>query len=78
MKLLKIFFRDEQEMSVDVISTYEVRWNSRHGEYSGSTRPEVRAFTTKTDALAFQKALQDAFALIKHTSGTQVTLERME
>lgn len=78
MNLIKIFFRDEQETSVDVYECWEVRWTSRHGEYSSDTRPEIRAFPDKKGAAEFKRALEDAFKLIKHTSATRVTLSRQE
>ena len=74
MKSIKMFFRDEQETSVDVAEAWEVRWTSRYGEYSGNTQPEIRVFTSKGDAMAFRDALVDAFKLIKHTSGCHVSI----
>ena len=73
-----MFFRDEAEMSVDVIETWEVRWDSRWGEYSGNIKPEIRVFPSKEGATAFGKALKDAFKLIKHTSGNRVTIGKLK
>jgi len=78
MKLFKMFFRDEAEMSVDVFETWEVRWDSRHGSYSSDTRPEVRSFPVREDANAFAKALKDAFNLIKHTSGRCISVSKVK
>ncbi len=78
MNLKKIFFRDEQETSVDCYECWEVRWTSRHGSYSSDTKPEVRAFPKKAAAEEFKKALDDAFKLIRHTSGTETTLSKQD
>ena len=78
MKLFKVFFRDETEMSVDAFEAWEVRWQSRQGSYDGDTRPEVRMFPVKNDANAFAKALRDAFKLIEHTSGNYVSVEKVK
>ncbi len=72
----KIFFRDEQEASVNVAQTYEVRWKSRYDNYASSVRPEVRVFTTLEDAEAFAEALRDAFKLIRHTAGDGVKVTK--
>lgn len=55
---------------------YEVRWDSRYGEYSSSTKPEVEAFTTSELAEEFATSLRNAFKLIRHTSGTAVSVQR--
>jgi len=77
MNILKMFFRSEAQMSVDVIETWEVRWHSRYDSYSQSVRPEVRAFPSKEDAKAFAKALNDAFRIIKHSSGNRVDVNKV-
>ena len=76
MNIRRMFFRDQQQTGVDVVECWEVRWRSRHGGFSSDTRPEVRVFTSYEEAREFECALQDAFALLKHTSGTRVTLEK--
>lgn len=78
MKLTKLFFRDTQTTTVDAVESWEVRWYSRYGSYNNDIRPEVRAFPSQEEAHAFKHALEDAFKLIKHTSGTQVTLEKQD
>ena len=78
MKLFKMFFRDEQQQSVDVLEAWEVRWTSRYGEFSGYTEKEARFFPNEDHAKEFKKALEDAFKLIKHTSGTQVSMSKCE
>lgn len=75
MKFFKKKFRDRQEETVNVVATWEVRWDSRHGEYSYSTRPEIRVFVSEKEALEFKMALDDAFKLIKHTSGKRVEIK---
>ena len=76
MNLIKMFFRNKQQTSVDVFECWEVRWRSRTGEYSGDTQPEVRVFPNKLDAILFQSALKDAFKLIRQKSGTVVDLSK--
>lgn len=78
MNLKKIFFRDKQETSVDAYDCWEVRWTSRHGSYSSDTKPEVRVFPVESDAQEFKKALDDAYKLIKHTSGTKVIISKQD
>lgn len=76
MLLKKLFFRDKTETSVDVFEMWEVRWTSRHGKYSSDTQPEVRVFPKEEDAREFKKALEDAFKLIRHTSGDFVEIRK--
>ena len=78
MNIKKIFFRDEQETSVDAYDCWEVRWTSRYGGYSYDTKPEVRVFPKKAEAEAFKKALDDAFKLIRHTSGKRTVLSKQD
>ena len=62
---------------VDAVQLWEVRWISRHGEFSSDTRPEVEAFPTEAEANAFAEALRSAFALIRHTgSRSYVRVEK--
>jgi len=76
MELLKIFFRDKQQQSVEIFECWEVRWQSRHGAFSHDTVPEIRVFPKRKDAEDFKAALEDAFKLIKHTSGNRVTVTK--
>ena len=79
MNLRKLFFRDKQETSVDVVvDTWEVSWYSRYGAYSSDTRRECRFFLSQIAAEEFASALRDAFKLIKHTSGANVYLVKTE
>lgn len=59
---------------VDAIQLWEVRWTSRHGGFSGDTKPEMEAFPSQIQAEEFAQALRNAFKLIKHTSGNNVTV----
>jgi hypothetical protein len=61
---------------VDAVQLWEVRWQSRHGAYSGDVRPEMEAFTSLDEASRFQLALENAFRLIRTTSGTKVFIEK--
>lgn len=51
-----------------------VRWQARYGTYSGDTREEVEAFTSAELANDFAESLRLAYKLLKHTSGTSVTV----
>lgn len=76
MNLRKIFFRGEQQTSVNVAICWEVRWKSRYGAFGHQTKPEVRVFPSKSEAVEFERALRDAFKLIKHTSGNYIELKK--
>tara|TARA_R110000796_G_scaffold126204_3_gene240904 strand:- start:1946 stop:2203 length:258 start_codon:yes stop_codon:yes gene_type:complete len=58
------------------VHTWIVEWNSRYGQFSTDTRTEVEAFTSENEAKFFKKSLEDAFKLIKHTSGTSVSIRK--
>lgn len=75
MKFKNIFIRDEKERPLKAVELYEVRWTSRYGEYSGQISLEIEVFTNRFEAELFQRALQDAFKLIKHTSKNNVSLK---
>lgn len=66
MKLFKKIFRSEATVSVDAAETWRVEWCSRHGEYVFDYRKEVEIFVNKEEAMAFKKALEDAFQLLKY------------
>jgi len=74
MNLLKKILLPQSEQ-VFAHKSWAVRWESRHGLYSGDTKPEIEVFPLKEDAVAFKQALEDAFKLIRHTSGTKVTIQ---
>ncbi len=59
---------------IEVAQLWEVRWQSRQGEYGHDTRPEMEAFPTRQAADEFAEALRSAFALVRHTSGHTVTV----
>jgi hypothetical protein len=61
---------------IDAIQLWEVRWSSRHGSYSTDTKFEMEAFPSKNQAEEFAQALRNAFKLIKHTSGNDVTVTK--
>lgn len=62
--------------SYKLTETWEVRWTSRHGDYSGDTKPEIAAFTSRRDAEQFAMALKSAFKLLRHKHGTGVVMEK--
>lgn len=60
----------------DVAQTWEVRWYSRQGQYSSDVQPECEVFISEAEALHFKVALEQAFRLIRHTSGALVTISK--
>lgn len=67
-----------QTKEVDAVQLWEVRWTSRHGEYSSDVRPEMEGFTSPEEAHEFSDALRNAFKLIRHTSRTTITVARAD
>lgn len=62
---------------VEAVQLWEVRWNSRYGEYSSCTQPEMEAFPTEAEAREFAQALINAFKLVRNTSSeNKVKLHR--
>lgn len=61
---------------IDAVQTWEVRWRSRHGEFSSDTQPEIEVFPSEMDAQAFAKSLANAFDLIRTTSGNRVEVRK--
>lgn len=73
-KLLTVLVSNETR-EIEVAQLWEVRWQSRHGEYSMDVRPEIEAFPTRQAAEEFAESLRNAFDLVRHTSGTNVTVK---
>jgi hypothetical protein len=63
---------------IEAIQLWEVRWVSRHGEYSHSMSPEMEAFASQEEAESFAASLRNAFKLIRHTSGNRVIVKGRE
>lgn len=62
---------------IQVPQLWEVRWESRYGEYASSVKPEVEAFTTLEAAEEFALSLRRAIALLKHCgAGTEVNIRK--
>ena len=59
---------------VDAVQMWEVRWESRHGQYLGETKPELECFTSEKLAKEFADSLRAAFRLIRHTWGTDIKI----
>ena len=72
----KLFAPSGEKKELTAIENWSVRWSSRYGSYSCDTRNECEFFTSKEDAEHFAEQLRDAYKLIKHTSGTSVSVER--
>jgi hypothetical protein len=67
IKKLLVPFTNQTKM-VDAVQLWEVRWNSRHGEYSGDIKKEAEFFPSEDDAIQFKNALVSAFKLTRNTS----------
>ena len=61
---------------VEAVQLWEVRWQSRYGENSWCVQPEMECFTSEELAKEFVASLESAFKLVRHTSGTKVTIRR--
>lgn len=64
----------QPEIDSDVLHTWVVSWQSRHGIWNTDTKPEYEVFIDEDKAIEFKKALEAAFKLIRHTSRTKVTI----
>jgi len=62
--------------TVEAVQCWEVRWTSRHGEYNFDVRPEVEVFASSAEAEEFATSLRNAFELIRHTWGDDVTVRK--
>ncbi len=61
---------------VDAVQLWIVNWYSRYDEYSVSVKKEYEAFISEDEANKFADSLRKAYKLLRHTSGTQVTVEK--
>jgi hypothetical protein len=68
--------KDSSIKEVQAVQTWVVSWYSRYGSYSGDVSKEFEVFTDLAIAEQFQKDLEAAFSLIRHTSGTSVVLKK--
>ena len=64
---------------IEVAQTWEVRWKSRYGDFSGCLRPEVEVFTSKEEAVKFKESLEAAAKLLKYTEFMRIaTIEKRQ
>jgi hypothetical protein len=68
--------QSNETVEKDVVQLWRVDWESRYGSFSNNTKKETEVFTSEEDAKAFKLSLENAFKLIKHTSGNQVSIEK--
>jgi hypothetical protein len=59
------------------MAEWEVRWESRHGHYSGNVRSEVAAFTTRATAEAFAQTLRDAHKILRNTVEIKIKVTKV-
>jgi len=62
--------------TAQTLESWTVRWISRDGIWNDHVREESRAFTSHEAAEEFRNRLKQAFKLIKHTSQSEVTVEK--
>jgi hypothetical protein len=72
----KIFAPSGAQMELAAFENWTVRWHSRYGQYAGDTREEVEVFLNEEDANTFADSLRAAYKLLRHTSGTNVTVKK--
>ena len=73
----RLFGKKTKQLSGDITELWQVRWVSRHGEFSGDVRTETELFYTKEAAEEFRRKLEQAFLLIRSTGfQSRVHLER--
>jgi len=70
----KLFIPTKQKNQLKSYKSWVVRWKSRQGEFQSNTQNECEIFTTKKDAVLFANQLKNAFKLIRHSSGNEVTV----
>lgn len=58
------------------IETWQVCWTSRKGVFSGDTRPEITAFSSREEANEFAEVLRESYRLLRHTSDTNVSVKK--
>lgn len=74
-KWLRVPFSNATK-DVQSVQTWSVRWRSRHGQFHADTQPELECFQSLAEAEEFAKALRNAFALIRHTSGNTIIVKK--
>lgn len=66
-KIFRRSFRNEEQMAVEGVELWSVRWESVTGRFSNDKKPVAEFFTSKQSAENFAKALQDAFKLTRNS-----------
>lgn len=66
LNLFKRSFRDTQQVTVEAVKLWSVRWTAVKGEYSKDKEQVAEFFTSKEAADEFAKALKDAFKLTRN------------
>lgn len=75
--MFRRLFGRVNKLSGDITELWQVRWTSRHGEFSVDVRTQTELFYTKEAAEEFRRKLEEAFLLIRSTGfQTKVHLER--
>ena len=65
-----------EKEDLDAAELWDVRWTSRYGSFHGDTQPEMEVFFSEEEANRFKTELEDAFKLIRHTSGNKVEVNK--
>lgn len=61
---------------VESVQLWYVRWTRRYGMFHNETEEVMEAFASSETANEFADSLRAAFTLIRHTSGTKVTVSK--
>lgn len=69
---------NNETKTVDAIQLWRVEWISRNGQFFADTIKEVEVLTNEKDANDFKISLENAFKLLKHTSGNIVKLSKVK
>ncbi len=66
--------QENATVTVNAVQTWEVRWQSRHGDFSSDVRMECEIFTDEATANHFTTALRNAFELVRHKGAEKIVL----
>jgi len=84
MNIKRFLFRDKQEIAVDIVEVWEVRWcgvveRYKHSDGLYNEVPQVKVFTSLNDAEEFKSALNDAFRITKNELNLpEITIKKQE
>lgn len=71
----KLIATTKETQEFDAHEVWAVTWKSRYGQFSSDVEKECEFFTNEEEAIEFNERLEDAFKLIRHSSGIKVEIE---